>query len=298
MSNTNLTGWFRYDRSRMNHWLWQDKPYAYGQAWDYLYAHAVHAETTLLHRGTPIHLEIGDLIMSIRRFSEGVGWNKEKANRFISLLEKEKLIKIKKDQRLDIITICDYYNQQYAGMDINIDKDIVTDIDCNIEPDIDSRIDVDAYKNNNKNNTNNLNKNNKENKTRARGDFFLFFVNNLDFQNLTVEWNRLNLKHLEVLDDECLVLLFDAFLSSLEANLSDLPNIDDVSVEQWEHAIEPHLENIPTPTAWACNYIVNGFGKYITSHHRGSNTGEWKADILFAFKPETRAKVYRSTGVL
>ena len=174
MSNTNLTGWFKYHRSRINHWLWQDKPYAYGQAWDYLYAHAVHSETTILHRGTPIHLKTGDLVMSVRRLAEGCGWNKEKAARFISLLEKEKFIEVKKDQRLDIIHIFNFNVFQDTDVDTNKDTNIDPDIDSIKDTHKDGNIDSDIYKNKNIKNVKN-NKNEKEKKkTRARRLFPIF----------------------------------------------------------------------------------------------------------------------------
>lgn len=281
-------GWISIYRKSMNHWIWNRKPFDEFHAWLYLLMKASHEATNHEYRGSMYPLERGELHVSIRHLAREWGWNHKKVARYIKALEDDDMIIINTDTPLTKVTICNYDVYQQHGNAKGNAKGAATGNTTG-----NSTGNTTGYKNNN---INNINNKNKKIISRARKDFFSIFLDELDLAELTQYWNGLNLKHLEILDDECFEILFDAFLSRLEFDFPDIPSIDDVSLEEWDVFIDSHIGKIISPTAWACNYIVNGFGKFITPYHRGNNDAGWQADIIYAFKPETIAKVRRATG--
>lgn len=278
-------GWISIYRKSMNHWTWNRKPFDEFHAWVYLLLKASHEPTNHEYRGSMYPLERGELHASIRHLSKEWGWNHKKVSRFIKALNEDNMIVLSNDQPLTKITICNYdYYQLHEHPKGNTDGNTIGSTTGNTT----GNATGDQI-----NNINNIN--NTITRVRARDDYILFFSNLLDLELLTNVWNELNLKRLEFLDDECLEILFVAYISRLESEFPDLPSINDVEFSEWQQAISS--QNIPDPTDWACRYLVNGFELYITPFHRGENNTGWIADITYAFKLETIAKVRRTTGV-
>ena len=290
-----MLGWISIHRKILEHWIWTAKPYSKGQAWLDLLLKASHEKTDFLYSESLIHLNRGQVVVSHRKLSETWGWSKDKVSRFLTLLKNEGMVKIEVRHGVSIITICEYTKYQDDKKHNNDSgKDSDKDASKDSDKDTDKDTDKDKY-----NNINNINKNNKKtNNARAREKFFSYFCERIiSGGDLTAVWNELNLKHLEVLDDDCLSVMFEAYLNRLHKEFPNLPSVDEVSSQEWGKAFNAILYPDIDPHHWAGHYLCHGFAEYITGYHRGMNQGQWIADIAYAFKPETMNKVYRQTGV-
>lgn len=85
-------GWMPIYRRLQNHWLWQDKPFAKGQAWLDLLLLASHNENEFLFGNQIVKNEIGSFITSEVKLMERWGWSKTKVRAFLKLLQDEQMI--------------------------------------------------------------------------------------------------------------------------------------------------------------------------------------------------------------
>lgn len=85
------TTWFAVDRDIQNHWVWQDRPFAYGQAWIDLLLMARYADGSALVKGRLQDRKAGTAYISIGFLAERWGWSKNKVRHFLKLLEKDKM---------------------------------------------------------------------------------------------------------------------------------------------------------------------------------------------------------------
>lgn len=86
------TTWFAVDRDIQNHWVWQDKPFAYGQAWIDLLLLARYADGKTLFKGALQERKAGTAYVSVPFLADRWGWSKGKTRRFLNLLEKDNCI--------------------------------------------------------------------------------------------------------------------------------------------------------------------------------------------------------------
>ncbi|MBQ2811000.1 MAG: hypothetical protein IJF12_02400 [Alphaproteobacteria bacterium] len=101
-------GWMPIYRRVQEHWLWQDKPFAKGQAWIDLLLLASHNENEFLFGNQVTKNEIGSFITSELKLADRWGWSKTKVRAFLSLLESEKMIVKKSDNKKTTINIVNY----------------------------------------------------------------------------------------------------------------------------------------------------------------------------------------------
>ena len=101
-------GWMPIYRKVQNHWLWQDKPFAKGQAWMDLLLLASHSDNEFLFGNKVIKNEIGSFITSEQKLMARWGWSKTKTRAFLKLLQDEQMIIKKSDSKKTIITIVNY----------------------------------------------------------------------------------------------------------------------------------------------------------------------------------------------
>lgn len=81
-------GWIKLDRKISDNKLWSDKPFAKGQAWIDLLILANHADCKIGKRG--------EVNRSISFFSDRWGWSRHKVRDFLSWLESEKMVTVKR----------------------------------------------------------------------------------------------------------------------------------------------------------------------------------------------------------
>lgn len=108
-------GWFSINREMFNHWIWQDKPFNKGCAWVDLIGLANHADAEDVVRDKVIKLKRGNVNRSFRYLANRWGWSVGKVQRFISALEKEKMVTQKENQGETIISINNYEKYQKNG---------------------------------------------------------------------------------------------------------------------------------------------------------------------------------------
>ncbi len=105
-------GYFSVDRALLTHPLWTDEPFSRGQAWVDLIGLASHKDGWLRVSGQRISLTRGQCGWSELNLAGRWRWSRGKIRRFLSELESDKRISIKKNTRNTIITICNYDSYQ------------------------------------------------------------------------------------------------------------------------------------------------------------------------------------------
>ena len=101
-------GWMPIYRRLQDHWLWQDKPFARGQAWLDLLLLASHNENEFLFGNQIVKNEVGSFITSIEKLKHRWGWSNTKVISFLKLLESDGMIVKKSDTKKTVITIVNY----------------------------------------------------------------------------------------------------------------------------------------------------------------------------------------------
>ena len=105
-------GWVKLDRQIQTSWLWEEKPFSYGQAWIDLILTANHRAEKLFLDGDLITVERGDKVTSLRRLSDRWGWSVSKVSRFLDLLEQDGMIVQKRDTKKTVLTLVNYGKYQ------------------------------------------------------------------------------------------------------------------------------------------------------------------------------------------
>jgi hypothetical protein len=101
-------GWMPIYRRLQDHWIWQDKPFAKGQAWLDLLLLASHNENEFLFGNQVVKNEIGSFITSELKLADRWGWGRKKVRLFLELLQNEQMIVKKGDNRRPTISIVNY----------------------------------------------------------------------------------------------------------------------------------------------------------------------------------------------
>ena len=122
------TSYAKIDRGIMRHWLWSDKPFARGQAWMDLILQAAYHDHKEMVGGALTDIRRGEVWTTIAALSERWGWSRGKTTRFLSDLEADTMVSIKRTQKITAITIENYSLYQ---CDYSVDghkADTLTDI--------------------------------------------------------------------------------------------------------------------------------------------------------------------------
>ena len=107
-----MSGYIYLDRPLTDHWLWDDKPFARGQAWIDLLFLANYTDCDGMYDGRIIHKKRGDVNLSIRFLARRWGWSDNKVRRFLDLLESENMISQERNTYGTVITIENYNKYQ------------------------------------------------------------------------------------------------------------------------------------------------------------------------------------------
>lgn len=102
------TGWICLHRQIFENWIWEDKPFAYGQAWIDILLLANHDNNKFLLGSDLIEVERGEFITSELKLMERWGWSKTKVRNFLHLLEKDEMIVRKADHKKTAIKVLNY----------------------------------------------------------------------------------------------------------------------------------------------------------------------------------------------
>lgn len=101
-------GWMPIYRRLQDHWLWQDKPFAKGQAWLDMLLLASHNDEEFLFGNQVVKNEGGSFITSELKLADRWGWGRKKVRLFLELLQNEQMIVKKGDNKKTAITIVNY----------------------------------------------------------------------------------------------------------------------------------------------------------------------------------------------
>lgn len=110
-------GYIQIDRSISNNWIWQKKPYSYGQAWIDLLLLANYKENKRIKNNQIIISNRGEINLSILYLSNKWGWDRKKTTRFLELLEKDNMVELNKTKSGTTIKITNYNVYQQNQLD-------------------------------------------------------------------------------------------------------------------------------------------------------------------------------------
>ena len=87
-------GWAVMDRSILDHWLWDDKPFSKGQAWLDLVLLAKHKDQKFYYDGKLVDGKRGTVYWSLKALSERWGWDRKKTRRFMDALKVDGMVTV------------------------------------------------------------------------------------------------------------------------------------------------------------------------------------------------------------
>ena len=105
-------GWISLNREIMKHWLWDKKPFSYGQAWVHILLSCNHAPAKVLIRGELIPCDRGQSVKCLKTWSDEFGWSLQSTRTFFNLLEKDKNVNIEGLRKTTRLTVCNYDTYQ------------------------------------------------------------------------------------------------------------------------------------------------------------------------------------------
>ena len=103
-----MDGWIRVQRSLVEHWLWQDEPYSFGQAWIDLLLTASWKDHKSYFDGKLEIKKAGTVYTSKRYLADRWKWNRRKLDKFLSALEGDKMVEIESTKKCTTINIVNY----------------------------------------------------------------------------------------------------------------------------------------------------------------------------------------------
>lgn len=116
-------GWIAVYRSILdNESIWNDKPFARGQAWIDLLLLANHKTKKILFDGRLVEVERGSMITSISKLAERWGWSRKKAVGFLNVLVEAEMLEYKVVGRKYTVVKIVNYNRAQAGNNLEHKK--------------------------------------------------------------------------------------------------------------------------------------------------------------------------------
>ena len=101
-------GYIKLYRDIRDNWVWEDRPYARGQAWIDLIMMMNHKDREIFHDGRMITVKRGSRITSLRKLAERWGWSRHKVSEFLDDLERSGMITQKRDSKKTLINVIKY----------------------------------------------------------------------------------------------------------------------------------------------------------------------------------------------
>jgi len=101
-------GWILLYRSIRDSWIWEDKPFSFGQAWVDLILDANHEDKKVFIGGRLVLIKRGQKWTSLRTLSARWGWRQEKVLKFLRALEQDGMIVRKVTRSGALLTIVNY----------------------------------------------------------------------------------------------------------------------------------------------------------------------------------------------
>ena len=165
MSEDNKPGFVAIFRKIQDHWIWDD-PERF-RAWVDILMCAQFADSELMVKGNLVKVPRGTWFISLRKLQTRWGWSRPKISLFLSILESEQMVTVKKTTYGTFIKVLNY--EVYQDSDnrkkaTDMHTDVHTDIHADVTADMHTDMHTDVQHNNKKN------KKNKENKKKKTFD--------------------------------------------------------------------------------------------------------------------------------
>jgi hypothetical protein len=109
-----LSGWIKLHRKIQEHWIWQEKPFDKKSAWIDLILSANHKNNKFLLGNELVEAKRGSFITSEVKLSERWGWSRTKVRSFLKVLEEDKMLIKKTDNKKTTLTIVNYSEYQVS----------------------------------------------------------------------------------------------------------------------------------------------------------------------------------------
>lgn len=101
-------GWISIHRQIQDCFIWDKKPFSWGQAWIDLLLLVNHEDKKTYFSGKMITVGRGQRITSINKLAQRWGWSRHKVSDFLNILENEEMIIQNRDMKKTLITIVKY----------------------------------------------------------------------------------------------------------------------------------------------------------------------------------------------
>ena len=101
-------GYIGLFRKLQDHWIWDDKPVARGQAWVDMLLWASHRDREAPAIEGFVEIKKGEFIRTLRQMGDAWGWSKNKVKRYLDVLQKANMIRLKSGTKTTHVSICKY----------------------------------------------------------------------------------------------------------------------------------------------------------------------------------------------
>ena len=108
-------GWISIYRKIEDGWLWEDKPFARGQAWIDLLLQTNHKDKKTFSKGELIEIKRGSFLTSDQELADRWGWSRNKVRGFLEVLVEERMITLKRSPKGTSLSIENYSFYQGCG---------------------------------------------------------------------------------------------------------------------------------------------------------------------------------------
>lgn len=85
-------GWIKVDRGITENWIWDAKPFSFGQAWLDLLLSANWRDTKRIYKGNLIEQRAGEVVTTIKGLADKWGWDRKKVKQFLDALEADYMV--------------------------------------------------------------------------------------------------------------------------------------------------------------------------------------------------------------
>ena len=151
MREDDKPGFVAIFRKIQDHWIWDD-PDRF-RAWVDILMSAQFADSETMVKGQLVKVPRGTWFISLRKLQQRWGWSRPKVTMFLSMLESEQMVSIKKANYGTLIKVLNYEVYQSSE-----GKKRTTDVTTDVTADVTADMHSDVQHNNKNNKKNNGNK--------------------------------------------------------------------------------------------------------------------------------------------